>query len=322
MENSTADSRVLTHTLPFGIFTALIIPSVPCYIFIFVQYIRKDIFRQNIRSHTLLLVLICSALQVMTEMPTILTYLFNGVSPNESKSFCRFWAFQDYSFNVMILMLMALLAVERYLLVFHHLFLNRHLILLHYGPMAFCVVYPILLYAYFVFLYPCDPQFDYTMMTCGGPCYFYEPAVSTFDQFVNLVFPVFVSSTASLFLLVRVIRQKQHMQQHQIWRKNRRVVLQLLYIVILHNLVWLPMVTCSTIMLFSPTAQPVLVELSINILPYGIYVVILLCPFVSLMSLPELWPNFAQRIRPFLTTQQSKPLATKHSTVHGQSRHH
>ena len=298
------------------------IPSVPCYGFIFAQYIRKDLLRQNVRSQTLLLVLVCSALQVLTELPTILAYLFNGVSPNESSRFCRFWAFQDYSFNVMILMLMGLLAVERYLLVFHRHFLDRHLILLHYLPMVFCVVYPIILYAYFVFLYPCDPQFDFTMMTCGGPCYFYEPAVSTFDQFINLVFPVLVSSSASLLLLFRVIRQKQHMQQQNIWRKNRRLVLQLLYVVVLHNLIWLPMIICSTIMLFSPTVQPLLIELSINILPYGIYVVILLCPFMSLMGLPELWPEFARKIRPLATNHHSMLRATKHSTVHGQNRSH
>lgn len=204
----------------------------------------------------------------------------------------------------MILMLMGYIAIERYLLVFHNGFLLRHLIILHYIPMVFCIIYPIGLYIYLIFFYPCNNQFIYTMITCGGPCYFYEPAISTFDQFTNLVFPVTVSSLASLALLIRVLWQKKHMQQRQMWKKHRRLVLQLLYIVILYNLLWLPMVTCSSIMLFSPIPQPLLVQLSIDILPNGIYVVILLCPFVSLMCLPELWPQRGEKVSSIARTEK------------------
>ncbi|CAF1174160.1 unnamed protein product [Rotaria sordida] len=198
----------------------------------------------------------------------------------------------------MILMLMGLTAIERYLLVFHNQFLHQHLIVLHYIPMIFCIIYPIGLYTYLIFFYPCINQFTYTMITCGGPCYFFETRISILDQFIDLVFPVTVSSLASLALLSRVLWQKRRMQQGRMWQKNRRLLIQLLYIVILYNLVWLPMIICSSIMLFSPIPQPFLIELSINILPYGIYIVILVCPFVSLMSLPELWPQHNPNIRP------------------------
>ncbi|CAF1318334.1 unnamed protein product [Rotaria sp. Silwood1] len=148
------------------------------------------------------------------------------------------------------------------------------------------------------------------MITCGGPCYFYQATISTLDQFIDLVFPVAVSSLASLILLSRVLWQKRRMQQQQMWKKNRRLVIQLLYIVILYNIVWLPMIICSSIMLFSPVPQPFLVELSINILPYGIYVVILLCPFVSLMSLPELWLRRRPQVLPIARPGNSlRPLA-------------
>jgi hypothetical protein len=205
----------------------------------------------------------------------------------------------------MILMLTAHTAIERYLLVFQRIFFHQHLFVLHYIPIVFCCIYPIILYIYLIVFYPCINQFDYTMLTCGGPCYFYEPAVSTFDQFANLVLPVAVSTFASLVVLSRVIRQKNRMQQHRMWRKNRRLVVQLLYVVILHNIVWLPMVICSSIMFFSTGSQSILVDLSINILPNGIYVVILLCPFISLVSLPELWPQYVPRIFPLTRVHNS-----------------
>jgi hypothetical protein len=190
----------------------------------------------------------------------------------------------------MILMLTAHTAIERYLLVFQHIFFHQHLIILHYIPMIFCCIYPILLYIYFIFFYPCTNQFNYTMITCGGPCYYYQPAISTL---------------ASFTLLTRVIRQKHHMQQRRMWKKNWRLVIQLLYIVILHNIVWLPMVICSSIMFFSTVSQSILINLTIDILPNGIYIVILLCPFISLLSLPELWPQFNQRILPLIINHNS-----------------
>ncbi|CAF3297896.1 unnamed protein product [Rotaria sp. Silwood2] len=205
---------------------------------------------------------------------------------------------------------MGFTAIERYLLVFHRQFLQQHLVVLHYIPMILCIIYPIGLYTYLIFFYPCINQFNYTMITCNAPCYFYETAISTFDQFIDLIFPVVVSSLASLVLLSRVVWQKRRMQQRQMWKKNRRLLIQLLYIVILYNLVWLPMIICWLVIILSPVPQPFLVELSINILPYGIYIVILLCPFVSLISLPELWPRHDPRIVPLTRVGNSlRPIA-------------
>lgn len=310
----------ISRSIPFIILTTLLIPSIICYGFIFVQSIRKGILRKHLSSHVILVVLVCSFLQVnlptkfhipfsrnssfqvITELPILLSYLYNGISPALSDGFCKFWACQDYSFNVMILMLTAHTASERYLLVFHNAFFRQHLLILHCLPIIFCCIYPPLLYMYFIVIYPCTNQFDYTMVTCGGPCYYYEPIVSTFDQFVNLILPVAVSSLVSLIVLIRVIRKKQHMRQQRIWKKNRRLVIQLLYVVISHNVVWLPMVICSTIMYFGAASQEILLYLAINILPIGIYVVILLCPFTSLLSLPKLSVQTEARVVPQLRT--------------------
>lgn len=50
--------------IPFGIFTALIGPSILCYLFIFIQSIRKRILHKHIRNQIILVVLIFSFLQV------------------------------------------------------------------------------------------------------------------------------------------------------------------------------------------------------------------------------------------------------------------
>jgi hypothetical protein len=235
----------------------------------------------------------------------VLTYLNNNIVSIQLDGFCKFWIWENFSFDSMILMLTAHTTIERYLLVFQRAFFHQHLMILHYIPIITCCIYPVILYIYFIFFYPCINQFDFTAILCGAPCYYFEPIISALDLFVDLFLPVAVSTIASIALLSRVITQKHRMQQHQMWRKNRRLVIQLLYIVILHNIIWLPIVICSSIMLFSTVSQPILVDLSINILPNGVYVVILLCPFISLMSLPELWPQLVPRIFPLIRAHNS-----------------
>jgi hypothetical protein len=93
-----------------------------------------------------------------------------------------------------------------------------------------------------------------------------------------------------MLLIGRVIYQKNRMRQQQKWKKNRRLVIQLMSIVVVHNLIWLPILICLLTILFSPIQQPTLIELSLNLFTYSIYISIMLCPFVSLIGLPELWP--------------------------------
>lgn len=226
----------------------------------------------------------------------------------QTDSFCQFWSDLDYVFTVSSLFLMAFGSVERYLLIFHHHLILRHRWLQHYLPIVLCIAYPFLLYTGLIYVYPCVNEFDYKLLTCGGPCYFHEAALSTFDEFANVVFPVVTGTIANALLIVRVISGKRRMKQQHIWRKNLRLMVQLLSVVILHNVVWIPLVCSTLLMLYSPVGQGLLVALSVNILPYGIYVVVLLSPFMTLLGLVELWPSWLTRNQPrFGTTNTVNP---------------
>lgn len=227
-----------------------------------------------------------------------------------SDIFCKFWSWLDYSCNVSILMLMAFGSVERYILVFHRNVLQQHTLIMHYLPISFSLLYPFLLYFGSIFIYPCVNQFDFTMLACGGPCYFYEPILSTFDQFVDIALPVTAGTIANITLIARVLIQKRRMKQQRMWKKNRRLIVQLLAFVILHNLLWWPLLVVTLVMLYSPMRNPLLVQLSIDILPYGIYIVILLCPFVLILGLPETWPHlFSRWVQSKPTTNIVRPVA-------------
>jgi hypothetical protein len=52
------------HSLIFGILTPIFILSVPCYLYIFIQFSRKRHLYRNIHTHFVLIILIVSFLQV------------------------------------------------------------------------------------------------------------------------------------------------------------------------------------------------------------------------------------------------------------------
>lgn len=204
-----------------------------------------------------------------------------------SDLFCTVWCYIDYVFNVVILMLICYGSIQRYLLVFHGHLVQRHVILFHYAPIVFCLVYPNLAYFGLIVLYPCVKQYDYTKVTCQGPCYLFERLPGSIDLLLHLTLPLSLCVLANLFLLIRVLLQKHRMKQQRKWKKNRHLVIQLLSIVIVHNLIWLPIIICLLHTLFAPAVDQVLIDLSVNLFTYSIYVVIMICPFVAMMGLPD-----------------------------------
>ncbi len=283
----------------FWTYLSVFMVSIICSCFIFIQFIRKRMLKHHIPYHVIFLILVFSFLQVTMEHPILFSYLYNGILLIQSDNFCKFWSCLEFFFNGTILMLMCYGSIERYLFIFHRNLVHQHLILLHYLPITFFVLYPLILYIGLICFYPCVNQFDYTMITCGGPCYLYEPILSAIDTILDLALPLGVCTIANILLLVRILRQKHRMRQQHMWKKNRRLAIQLLSIVILHNIVWFPVIICLLIIQFSPVSLPIVIDITINRFPFGYYMVVMLCPFVLLIGLPELWPHFFNNaIRP------------------------
>ena len=300
ISNSTLfDQNIsLKSSITFSIYLILFIPSVICSLFIISQFIFKRILITKIYNHIILAVVISSFIQVICELPIVLAFFRNNVVLFQSDAFCTFWCYVDYVFNVVILMLICYGSIERYLLVFHNQFISRHLILLHYLPILFCIVYPFIFYGGFIFFYPCVNQYDYTKITCQGPCYLFERTPGSIDLLINLTIPLSICVLVNFFLLFRVLNQKHRMKQQQKWKKNRHLVIQLMSIVFIHNLVWLPIIICLLNTLFSPEVQQTFIDLSVNLFTYSIYIVIMICPFVSLLGLSDIQlPLILRRFR-------------------------
>ena len=173
----------------FILLLLLMIPSILCSLFIFYHFIRSRELRQRISNQGVLLLLIlsfvqvtgtsnhdqrwssASILQVTGELPLSLIFLYKGSAAHASDGFCRFWIILNYILVCSAVWTMAFTSVQRYWLVFHRTFFDRHRLLLHFIPIACCIVYPTTLYVCLVTVYACQNQFDYSQWTCGGACY-------------------------------------------------------------------------------------------------------------------------------------------------------
>ncbi|CAF1451115.1 unnamed protein product [Adineta steineri] len=207
----------------FLILLTITIPSIICSVYIFYHFVRSRELRKRLNNHVILVLILLSFIHVITDMPIALIVLHTGFVPIQTTSFCLYWAVYNYSACVVSLMLMAYGCVERYFLVFHRVFFKKHLILLHYGPIAFCIIYPTLLYIGVIIIYPCQNNFDYTKYACGGPCYQFEPGIGLFDWFCDVFGPVIVGTVATMILIIRIIVQKHRVGQRAIWQRNRKM---------------------------------------------------------------------------------------------------
>ena len=253
--------------------------------------LSQTVLEKSIQNHTIFLILVFSFLQASIEHPILFAYWHHDQASIQTDAFCKFWATLEFYFNGTILMLLSFASLQRYLFIFHRNLVLRHPLLLHYLPMIFFVVYPFVLYTGLIHFYPCVNQFDVTMMVCGGPCYLYEQLTSTLDILINLALPLFICSIFNTLILVRVLYRKHRMRQQQVWKKNRRLIVHLMSIVLLHDLVWFPAIICLLVMISSPVPLPILTDITLNILPYGYYMVIMLYPVVSIIARPELRPQ-------------------------------
>ena len=156
----------------------------------------------------------------------------------------------------------------------------------HYIPIAVCMLYPSLLYFILIFLYPCEPVYDFTQLLCVIPCYFFSSGIANFDTFFNNWAPIFAIPVLSGTLFARFLVKKRQMRNEAFrWKRDRKMVIQLLTITSLYLFMWSP-VQAATVYDYVWTAGlPSQFEVDyLYSLPYFIH---LLYPFVIFFSNSE-----------------------------------
>ena len=304
-DSSFADSEIsLPRSIRFWLMLLFNIPSIICSCCIIFHVLINRTQRHALQNHTILLMLVFGLPIQLMDINFYLAFFQYGSVQPQIPLVCLLWWFTDYGIYNGGLFLMAWLAIERHILIFHDQWLSnrRGRILLHYLPLVIVVTYIILFYSIVIFFLPCEDIYAYTLPVCGAsPCYQSYGVLGMFEFIVNTSIPIILEGLFSIVLVVRVQRQKRRLRQSVQWRKHRRMIIQLFLISGLNVCLNLPISLIPIAHLCGlPSEYGVQAQLYFFFLGYF---VIFLLPFISLCQFPDLRKQMKKKIFCVLSRQ-------------------
>ncbi|CAF1178115.1 unnamed protein product [Adineta ricciae] len=245
--------------------------------------------RQALHNHVIIVLLFICFLADCTLYPWMLYFYQNRDRWDRSMIFCTIWGFLDWGLYVLHTMLFAWATVERHILIFHDRWIStrKSRLILHYFPLLFFPFYLFLFYFCVYFFPPCENYSDPSSPVCMWPCLYDSYALSMYDYVMEQILPTFTIVFCSISLLVRVLWQRVRMRQTIHWKKHRKMAIQVLSISCVYLLLLLPYAIIYILRYCVGLSYPLLIEFSTSTV-FTSYFIILLFPFVSVISLPEL----------------------------------
>ncbi|CAF1421783.1 unnamed protein product [Adineta ricciae] len=287
---SSGDSEISPPRVArFWFLLVIDVPSVVCTFCIIIHIVTNRARRHALQNHTILVILL---INLPVQLPDIILYLNayqNGLLQPSSPAACLTWWFIDITFYNGGVILLAWMAIERHILIFHYRWImnRRRRFLFHYLPLVVLVIYTLVFYIIAFFFIPCENGYDYTVPVCGeSPCYQSYGVFGEWDLFANNCAPIILESVVSIGLILRVQWQKRRLRQSDQWRKQQRMIIQLCLVSGVNMCINLPIYLITFAHLCGLPSQ------------YGVqassyfyffsYLVTLLFPFTSLSQYPEL----------------------------------
>jgi len=240
---------------------------------------------------------------MLADLPFRLFFLSQNQVLIEHPPFCLVWTWYDNILTTTDLFVMAFTSIERYLSIFHHIFLRRHKRLLYSVPIVVCFAIPTIWFTVLIFGYPCRNSFSYFTFQCGTLCYLTNSEVFiNFENFVFFIFPLSIIVVGNSTLIICVLIQKRSMKRNhrlRLWRNNFRMISQLMFIAILYMGVYIP--SCILLIFGSYVRhsrfQPGAANVRLLYFTHLKYLVIFGCPFMVLAGQTEMH----QMIKKFLS---------------------
>ncbi len=79
-----------------------------------------------------------------------------------------------------------------------------------------------------MFFYPCENDYDMTLSYCIVGCYLWTNTIATaYEQFAHDFVPLLLIAIMSMVLILRILWQKHRLGVQITWKKDRKMVLQL-----------------------------------------------------------------------------------------------
>ncbi|CAF3807031.1 unnamed protein product [Rotaria sp. Silwood1] len=256
-ETSTVDNNntmINTEVIQLWAMILVNIVSILCSFFHFYHLMSKRPLREALNNHPMI-VLICTIFFIqLIDVPFYINYLRLGYVWPETSLFCIiWWNIDTVSFEI-TLFVIAEASLSRYILIFHEKLLStrKKRLFFHYIPLMIFILYPIVFYLLVETLitYAQPYPYDYTQPWCDyDPAYMYNSIFHKWQLVVNQIGPTLISLISDVVLILRVIHHKHiRLRQPIVWKKHRKMTIQLLSIsifcssfntpILIYNLLW------------------------------------------------------------------------------------
>nr|ACD54800.1 unknown [Adineta vaga] len=280
----------ISRPIRFWLLLLLDIPSISCTIFILYHLFIDRSLRNQLNNHSIIILLIFGLTIELIDIPLNLNFISNSGIVKPSNSFlCRSWWMIDVGFYNGITIIMSWSAFERHILVFHDQWIStrRKRFLIHYLPLILLLFYINIFYFIVIFFPSCNNIYNYTLPVCNNfPCYLNDPFLGKWDSLINSILPTILISFFIITLIYRVYRQKRRLHQPIRWRKQRKLIIQLVPISILYLIVNIPLNLLIFVHLCGLSKQIAGdIQLYFDFL---CYLLILIFPFFNFASLSEI----------------------------------
>ena len=279
---------LLTTNIRFWCILIVIIPSLMCSLFTLYHLLFDRTLRTTLSNHIIIVILLIALFNQVTVYPWMINYYNLGGYWERSTIFCYFSAFLSWTLYILEGMLFAWATIERHILIFHDRWLatKKKRFFFHYLPIVALIGYCLIYYICVDFFSPCTNAVYYTVVACGSFCIAWNYYYILWDTIAHQLVPGLIILIFSVALLIRVIWTKAHMNQPVQWRKYRKMSIQLLSISIVYLLCYFPYIFINSMFVLK-----ILYNINIDILfifSFLTYFMILLLPFVCLLTLPDL----------------------------------
>ena len=264
--------------------------SIFCSIFVLYHLLFDRNLRHALHNHAIIILLLTNLLFELTDVSWMVHYYFFRYTIIQNPTFILIWIFIDYFSYYLQALLFAWATIERHILVFHDRWLQtrKQRFFLHYLPISTLVMY-CFTYYFILFFFPfCENTFDYSKLfgLASIHCIYMNPFIPEWDLMFNQIVPAFIIVIFSMTLLIRVLWQKHRLLQSINWRKQRRMIYQLLSITLIYLIFNIP---CSLFYLayhigFFTAVDP---DISFYLVFFAYYLAFLF-PFVCAGTLPNL----------------------------------
>jgi hypothetical protein len=296
--DSSADSVIpIPSSVEFWLMLLFNVPSLICDFILIIHILKNRTQRYALQNHSILLVLMFNVPIQLTDINFYLIYFHYGSVQPSQPIVCLIWLLDDFGFFSGGLIMMAWLAVQRHILVFHDRWIGnrRGRFLFHYLPLIILNTYVLLFYIVAIFGLLCQNTYDYTSLVCGAsPCYQSYGVYGIWDYIVNTTGPILIEGVASTSFLLRIVFQQRALRRSTQWHKYRRMTIQLLLMSGLNMICNLPSAVFTIARLFGlPYQYGAQAEVYFFFLGYFL---IFLFPFICLCQFPDLRKSIKEKI--------------------------